>query len=199
MINKKVIAAAILVNLVCASAASAVQFTSKANERNNVVAGAPAPNAGGNSCATATPIPTLPRTDTGTTVGAASTVGTLPSGCSDYTSVAGPDQIYTFTTGAGASVGISVTPTTATYDAAVYVLSTCGNAATCVVGSDAVLAGATESIPAQNYPAGTYGLYVDSFYTATATCPQGGVCGSGAYTLNVTGNLPVQLTKFSVD
>ena len=69
--------------------------------------------------------------------------------------------------------------------------STCGTSSTCVVGADATLAGGIETIAAQSFAPGTYGLYVDSFYSTAA--------GSGAYDLSVTGTLPVEVTDFSVE
>src|SRR5262245_34069883 len=65
---------------------------------------------GGENCAAATPIATLPFTDSGDTTGHASDVDTLPAPCSDFTQVAGPDLVYVFTVGAGNSVAFQVTP-----------------------------------------------------------------------------------------
>ena len=184
--------AAVVAGAMFAGVASADQFMTKQNERNGMSApGDVVPSGGGASCGTAPAITSLPFSDSGTTVGAANTVGTLPAGCSNYTTVAGPDEIYLFTTGAGASVGVSLVPTTGTYDPAIYVLSTCGTASTCVVGADAGLAGGNETIAAQAFAPGTYGLYVDSFYSTAA--------GSGAYNLSVTGTLPVEVSDFHVE
>ncbi|MGB0134498.1 hypothetical protein, partial [Dokdonella sp.] len=187
---KTKILVAVLANFLVVGAASADQFLTKADERNNIVSpGAPEVFAGGDTCATAPNINALPFSDSGTTVGATNTVAALQAGCSDYTAVNGPDQIYTFTTTAGASVAITLTPTTATYDPAIYVLSTCGTGTTCVTGSDSTLGGAAETINAFAFAPGTYGLYVDSFYAAGAGCGgQGGaLCGDGAYDISVTG------------
>lgn len=200
MKNKILVAA--LANVLIVGAASADQFLTKANERNNVVSpGTAEVLGGGDTCATAQTIAALPFTDAGTTVGGTNTVGALPVGCSDYTTVAGPDKIYLFTTTAGASVSITATPTNATFDPAIYVLSTCGTSATCVTGADATLGGAAETIAATGFAPGTYGLYVDSFYGAGVGCGgQGNIlCGDGPYNLSVTGTLPVEVTDFSVD
>ena len=192
MMKTKILVAAIASFLVVGSA-SADQFLTKANERNNIVSpGGPDIDTGGASCATATPIAATPFNDTGTTVGATNTNTSIPAGCSDYTTTAGPDLIYTFTTTPSAS-GINITATGAgAYDISIYVLSTCGNSATCVVGADATLDGGTETISGTTFPAGTYGLYIDSFYAT-------GGASAGSYTLAFTGTLPVEVTEFSVD
>ena len=188
----KAIFAAVLASSMFAGMASADQFLTKADERNGVLSpGGNEVTGGGASCGTAPVIGSLPFADSGPTVGASNTVGSIPAGCSNYTTVAGPDEIYLFTTGAGASVGVSLDATTATYDPAIYILSTCGTSSTCVVGADATLAGGIETIAAQSFAPGTYGLYVDSFYSTAA--------GSGAYDLSVTGTLPVEVTDFSVE
>jgi hypothetical protein len=173
------------------------------------------PDAGGENCGTATVVAApLPFTDSDDTTGNASDVNLLPDGCSNYQIVDGPDLVYSFTVGAGNSVAFTVTPTNATYDPAIYVLGTCSDAATCVVGADAcVRSGAAsqpagcvdgtadEDLPAQAYAVGTHAVFVDSFYAAGASCSaQGGVqCGAGPYTLSVTGSLPVHLQRFEVE
>jgi hypothetical protein len=174
-----------------------------------------APDAGGENCGTATVIAApLPFTDSDDTTGNTSDVNLLPVPCSTYAVVDGPDLVYAFTVSAGNSVAFNVTPTNATYDPAIYVLSACGDASTCVVGADAcVRSGAVsqptgcldgtadEDLPAQTYAAGTHAVFVDSFYAAGASCSgQGGVqCGAGPYTLTVTGTLPVDLQRFGVE
>ena len=123
----KAIFAAVLASSMFAGMASADQFLTKADERNGVLSpGGNEVTGGGASCGTAPVIGSLPFADSGTTVGASNTVGSIPAGCSNYTTVAGPDEIYLFTTGAGASVGVSLDATTAAYDPAIYILSTCG-------------------------------------------------------------------------
>lgn len=171
-------------------------------------------DAGGEGCTTATPITALPFVDSDDTTGHTSDVSLLPDGCSTYTIVDGPDLVYTFTVTAGNSVAFTVTPTNATYDPAIYVLGTCADAVTCLVGADACYrsgvasqpAGcldgtADEDLPAQSYAVGTHAVFVDSFYAAGASCSgQGGVqCGAGPYTLTVTGSLPVNLQRFEVE
>jgi len=145
----------------------------------------------GNDTCPGRPIPAgTSFTDTGTTVGANNTVTSVQAGCSNYTTNAGPDVIYRFTLPALAqripTCTIDLTPTTATYDPSIYTLSStaCPNgtanpATNCVNGADAGLAGDPEQITDAEMdamPAGTYFLFIDSFYSTAA--------GSGGYTLN---------------
>lgn len=191
---KTKILVAVLANFLVVGAASADQFLTKADERNNVVSpGAPEIFAGGDTCGTAPNIAALPFNDTGDTTGATNTVTAIPGGCSNYTTVAGPDQIYTFTTTAGASVTISQSTTSTSYDGSIYVLSTCNDGTSCVTGSDAVIGPGTETISAFAFAPGTYALYMDSFYAV------GNGQESGPYSVAVTGTLPVEVTEFSVD
>lgn len=174
----------------------------------------PGSSAGGEDCATATVIASLPFVDSDDTTGNVDDVTALAAQCSDFTQVNGPDLVYSFTVSAGNSVAFQVTPTNATYDPAIYVLGACGDGATCVIGADACFrSGAAtqpsacldgdgdEDVPALTYAAGTHALYVDSFYAAGASCSgQGGVqCGAGPYTLTVSGNLPVDLHRFEIE
>lgn len=141
-------------------------------------------------------------TDTGTTIGANNTVTSVQAGCSNYTAVAGPDVIYRFALPPVASriptCSITVTPTGGTgYDTAIYTLrnvgaNSCpagiGNATTnCINGADVGLGNAAETITDAEMdamPAGTYYLFIDSFYS-------GGSAGApnrhnGPYTLQFT-------------
>lgn len=171
------------------------------------------PDTGGENCATATAITSLPFNDSDDTTGNVSDVNALGKQCTDYAIVAGPDLVYTFTVGAANAVTFRVNPTNATYDPAIYVLGACGDGNTCVIGADACLRSgvaqqpscldgdADEDIPPIPYAPGTHALYVDSFYGAGVTCPgQGGVlCGAGPYTLTVSGTLPVHLERFEIE
>ena len=131
--------------------------------------------------------------DTGTTIGANNTVQSVQAGCSTYSTVAGPDMIYRFALpelAARAPVcTITLTPTGGTnYDPAIYALSLAScpagtaNAATnCVTGIDSGGANSAETISdarTDAMPAGTYYLFVDSFYST-------GALSSGAYTLAI--------------
>jgi len=132
-------------------------------------------------------------TDTGTTINANNTVTAINGGCSTYTTVAGPDVIYRFALPPLASrtptCSITLTPTGGTgYDPSIYILrntgTSCpagtGNAATnCATGSDVGVGNAAETIndgQLDALPAGTYYLFVDSFYTTAGK-------SSGAYSL----------------
>jgi len=190
-----------------ATPASADYFKSKADERAGIRTPGNAPlgqggnpNVGGETCP-GTAIAALPFSDSDDTRGNISDVSTLPAGCNTYTVVGGPDLVYAFTVAAGNSVAITVTPTLATYDPAVYVLGTCGTTASCVIGRDIALANVAESIPAQAYAVGTHAIYVDSFYTEIAACPNQAniLCGAGTYTLDVTGSLPAELIQFQIE
>jgi hypothetical protein len=163
---------------------------------------APSLDAGGDTCATPPTIfSTTPFNDTSTTIGANNTVTTLPIACnSNYTQVAGPDVIYRFTMGpTHTAVGITVTPTG--WDASIYLLTACpagtGNTGACPsgAGSDAGGTGIAETISAtatNALPAGTYFLFVDSFFAS-------GPDAAGPYSLAVSGTLPVELIDFSLE
>jgi hypothetical protein len=177
--------------------------------------GAGTPDVGGETCASATGIASLPFSDTDNTTGHVNDINAIPAGCSDYTQVAGPDLVYVFSAGPGNNIAFNVNPTNNIYDPAIYVLGTCGTSATCVVGADACLAngqpqppGCTdgdgdEDIPAvlNRFTAGTHAIYVDSFYAAGTPCGGQGnnLCGTGPYTLSVTGVLPVELIDIRIE
>lgn len=177
--------------------------------------GSRAPEVGGENCATATGIGSLPYSDSDDTTGHVNDVNMIPAGCSDYTQVAGPDLIYVFSTGPNNNIAFNVNPTNNIYDPAIYILGTCGTSATCVVGADACLAngqpqppGCTdgdgdEDIPAvlNRFANGTHALYVDSFYPAGTPCGGQGnnLCGNGPYTLSVTGVLPAELIDIRIE
>jgi hypothetical protein len=179
-------------SLCLVGAAHADYYATKADERNNVLTSGSVPHQGG-TCATPNNFTATPFNDTGTTVGGTNTVATIPAGCSDYTAVAGPDLVYSFTVGTGSNLTFTLSTSTATYDPSIYLLSTCGNGTTCVIGADAGLQGATETFNTAALTAGTtYFFYVDSFYATTSAL------SSGAYTLDITGTLPVELSKFEI-
>jgi hypothetical protein len=174
------------------------------------------PDVGGETCANPTGIGALPFTDSDNTTGHVNdNNGPLPVGCSDYTQIAGPDLIYVFTSGAGDNITFNLNPTDNIYDPAIYVLGTCGVNSTCVVGADACLAngqpqppGCTdgngdEDIPGvlNRFTPGTHAVYVDSFYAAGIPCGGQGnnLCGSGPYTLALTGVLPAELIDIRIE
>lgn len=197
-------------------------YATKSDEKAGRLTAAPAPGAGartpdvgGENCANPNGIASLPFSDSDNTTGHVDDVNTIPAGCSDYTQVAGPDLVYVFSSAPGNNIAFNVNPTNATYDPAIYILGTCGTSATCVVGADACLAngqpqppGCTdgngdEDIPAvlNRFSTGTHAIYVDSFYAAGLPCggQSNNLCGTGPYTLSVTGVLPVELIDIRIE
>jgi len=138
--------------------------------------------AGGESCASATPISALPFQDTGTTTGHTDDKGTIAAFCSTYVDTMGPDVVYQLALEAGNSLTIQLTPSDAGYDPSIYLYRSCGAGEMCVSGSDNADVGAAEQFSVSGLAAGTYFLYVDSFYGGVAS-------SSGGYTLSVTGSL----------
>jgi hypothetical protein len=197
-------------------------YATKADERAGRATQGPAaesraPEVGGETCANPNGIASLPFSDSDDTTGHVNDVNAIQAGCSDYTQVSGPDLIYVFSAAnPGNNIAFTVTPTNPTYDPAIYVLGTCGvPLTTCVVGADACLAngqpqpaGCTdgngdEDIPAllNRFTAGTHAIYVDSFYAAGLPCggQANNLCGTGPYTLTVTGVLPVELIDIRIE
>lgn len=135
-------------------------------------------------------------TDSGTTAGADNTVGTVNTSCifgqkSFYTDTPGPDVIYRFALPPLASriPTCSISSTTSNNDGNIYILSADGtgcpsginNSVTnCATGRDSSSGPDVETITDAQLdalPAGTYYLFIDSFYP--------GAAGSGPYTLNL--------------
>lgn len=166
-----------------------------------VFQGSPIPDPqieGGADACPGAAIASLPFTDPGTTCDNTNTI-------TNYDSVAcelnldfpypGPNAIYQITLAAGNSVAFSADLTGSTGDLALFLLGTCGTGSSCIdTSEDAIGPGAgPEEITAATYPAGTYFLYIDSYYGA------GNPANCGTYTLNVTGTVPVELMSFSID
>jgi len=148
---------------------------------------------GGDTCAEAVSITTLPFNDTGTTIGAAdNSTGELPFACGIVGGGAtrpGPDVFYSFTIlGPGNSLTFSVTTTDNQFDPGIYVLSVCGNLSTCQGGADTNFDGEPEAFTVSNLPAGTYYFGVDSAY------PSPDASRHGPYALSVTGSFGVPAT-----
>ena len=140
----------------------------------------------------------LPYSDLGNTCSATNTVTNYTGGSCGADlpfPYGGEDMIYEITLGAGNSVGFSADLTGSTGDLVLFLLSTCGDGATCLAHSqDSIGPGAgPEVIDPVAYTAGTYYLYVDSYYDAGTN----GSCG--IYALDVTGTLPAELVSFSVE
>jgi hypothetical protein len=148
---------------------------------------------GGDTCAEAVPITTLPFNDTGTTIGKTdNSTGELPFACGIVGGGAtrpGPDVFYSFTVlGPGNSLTFSVTTTDNQFDPGIYVLSVCGNLSTCQGGADTNFDGEPESFTVSNLPAGTYYFGVDSAYQHPDNS------SDGPYALSVTGSFGVPAT-----
>jgi hypothetical protein len=146
--------------------------------------------AGGDACADARVISSLPFTDAGTSCGFANDAdNTGAAACGDLPDAyPGPDVFYGLTLGAGNALSFELTmPSGATGDLALFLIrrSTCGDAGQCAAYSiDVRGAGqGPERIRSASYPAGTYDLVVDSVYTS-------GVAAScGEFSLAVSGSL----------
>lgn len=134
----------------------------------------------------------LPFNDTGTTIGGNNTIAThATSACTNYTAVQGPDKIYRLVVATAGTMNITVTPQ-AGYDTSIYLLNdavfacpagtgSVAPAAACVGGADDVLSGGAETISLAALPAGTYNLFVDSFYST-------GALSAGTFSLAITGS-----------
>lgn len=149
---------------------------------------------GGNACP-GDAIAALPFSDAGTTCDNTNTITNYTGACTLPFPYGGENAIYQITLAAGNNVAFDLQLDGSAGDLAMFLISTCGNGTSCVDNSeDSIGAGVEpETIPAFSYAAGTYFLYIDSYYDA-------GTAGScGTYTLNVTGSLPVELMSFSID
>ena len=109
----------------------------------------------------------------------------------------GPEHIYRLFMGPGNNPSFSANLAgTPSGDLALFLVSssTCGDGTNCVANSqDAIGPGAgPETIAAATYPAGSYFLYVDSYYGA----PTPGHCGQ--YSLTITAPLPAELIEFKI-
>lgn len=100
-----------------------------------------------------------------------------------------PDTIYSVQIGAGATGGISATPTG--YDLKLALLQgTCTAGSTCIRDADAGGVGAAEQFSVVGLAAGSYFALLTSF---------GGSPDCGSTSITVTPTLPVALQNFSVD
>src|SRR5262249_42103805 len=90
--------------------------------------------AGGETCATATAITSLPFFDDSTTAGASNDIDPGPGGCVPGP---GPDVVYSFTPAATDTYALGATPVDVGFDLSLYVITDCSNpAGTCVIGSN---------------------------------------------------------------
>lgn len=204
----KVLVMVVAVLMIVAGVSADVFYNTKQDYKNGIAAG-DTPTAGSDTCAAPTVIPGIGVggnfSDGGTTVGNTNTVGTIPIACNgNYTTVAGPDEIYTFTTGPANNATFAVTTTDANYDPSIYILTTCNNGASCVAGSDNCFAQNAGGNPCGAVSDETIGpvalagntqhfFYVDSFYAV------GGTRDDGPFNLSITGPLPVELIEFTIE
>lgn len=148
----------------------------------------------------------LPFNDTGdTSVATTNDVGSNDVSCASLLpspTDPGPDQIYSFTI-LGPGNGLTITVTNAgLYDTSIYVLSTCGDGTSCVAYSDTIPSNPTEVITLPALAAGTYYLYIDSWYS---TNPADGsprfdlARAQGAYTVSIDGSLGTVNTPTPTD
>lgn len=162
---------------------------------------APAVPTAGGSCGTPTVFASTPYSDTGTTTGATNIISTVPSSCTGWARVAGPQVVYSFTAGAAANLTFTVTPGNSVYDTSIYLVSTCTDGNTCVGGSDYYYQydPTPETFSVSSLTAGTtYYLHIDSYYSTSDPAPYSSF-SNGPYSLSVTGSLPVQLQEFQID
>jgi hypothetical protein len=142
-------------------------------------------DAGGDTCATATTIPSVPFNDTGDTTGATDNIRL--TGCVGL-SLEGPDLVYAFTVFAGNNLTFTLTPSALDpdYDPAIYIRTACAQGAgSCVARQDVGGSGQAETITVSSLAPGTYYFFIDSIY------PADDVAGMGRYSLSVTGTFGV--------
>ena len=155
--------------------------------------------AGGGSCGTPVNVTPLPYSSAGNSCGGTNAITNYGGACNVALPFPypGPEDVYRITVGATNSLNISVVVAGSAGDLALFLVGgTCGSGAGCIAPSnDTIGPGAgPEVIPVQtNIAAGTYFIYVDSYYAV------GNAASCGTYTLNVTGSLPVTITNFSID
>ena len=97
-----------------------------------------APRGGGgqDDCSSPPVIADLDYSAANDTTSAASDVDDIPMACNgNYSIVAGPDHIYTFTAAVANQLTFTVTTTDDDYDTSIYTTSLCGDGNTCVTGA----------------------------------------------------------------
>ena len=186
-------------------AAMALADTAQARSPATVVGpvpGEPVPLVPTGSCAAPTgSIVASPSAVSGNTSGGANNVPGLPDTgglCDEYAWVLnnrkGPEDVWVFTPGSGNNLTFSLSGADS-WDPAIYILETCGDANSCVAGTDDVGGQRTPSVSSTFTPGQTYYFHVDSYYPAAG----GDEPGAGPYTLNVSGTFPVTLNEFRID
>lgn len=98
-----------------------------------------------------------------------------PTTCASYNHD-GPDAMYRVDAAAGQTIAATVTPEDSGFDIAIYIVSDCNDANSCLIESDAALSGGAESVSYPVPTTGTYYVIVDSWDPGELGC----------FTLNVT-------------
>ncbi|MEM7482159.1 MAG: hypothetical protein AAF481_13365 [Acidobacteriota bacterium] len=208
--GRGIVALGVVWILACSGAVSAdLYYETKADYRAGIAAGE-METAGSDTCVAPTVVPDLFEGDNfgdnGTTVGNTNTVGTIPIACNgNYATVAGPDEIYTFTTGNAPRPTFFVTTPDPDYDPSIYLLTTCNDGNSCVAGADSCFAQNAPGNPCGAVsdeffgpliltPNAQHFFYVDSFYAV------GGTRDAGPFDLVIMGpTRPVELIEFTIE
>lgn len=165
---------------------------------------------GGGSCATPVSVTALPFSQAGNTCGGTNNVTNYGATCATNLPFPypGPEDVWAITVGNSNAITVQANMAGSTGDLALFLLSSCGNGASCLFSSqDAIGAGAGPEVlnnsagtgqpPVAGVltgltPGNTYYVYVDSYYgTGSLSC--------GTYTMQVAGTLPVSLESYSID
>jgi len=133
----------------------------------------------GTDCSAPIPIASTPFIDSNNTCGA-------PAVAVDYGNVGlcnpafyhGPELIYEIDLGAGSDVTATLTPDSGT-DLGLFFVSDCSTPTSCVAFADEIGPGNVSTVSPGTLAAGTYYVYVDSFYVDPPL-------GCGDYTLEIT-------------
>ena len=116
--------------------------------------------------------------------------------CTEFGTVAGPERIYAFTPGSGASLTFTVNGAAGSFDPAIYVLTAIGDTNSCLIGSDDEPSVYSPSVTVSGLTAGaTYYLYVDSYWSSSTDPAE----TSGPFSISVTGTFPVSLKEYKID
>jgi hypothetical protein len=116
--------------------------------------------------------------------------------CGGSVSAIGTSAVYQVNVGSPNAFSITVTPNSAGYDHAIFLIGPgCAQTANCVADADNAGPGAAETVTIPNagtpvLAAGIYYLVIDSTSSAAGCVPS---------TVDVTGTLPVSLKNFSVE
>jgi hypothetical protein len=151
-----------------------------------------APMAFGQTCASPgapSPITTAPANF----VSACTAGDEFNSICGGSVTATGTSAVYSIQVGAANTFVITVTPTVNTYDQAIFLIgpNSCLQTTPCVADADNAGPGGAETLdPADNLPAGTYYLVIDSTAGPTGCVPSN---------VGITATLPVSLQNFSVE